>query len=486
MRRARAGRRLRHAHAAPLARLHAGRRADARDRHRREHRDLQRRARHSPAAAAVRRSLAARDGRDRPYDGQPRRRLARERRGLSRRRIIPSPRWRCSTGTRRACSPAPAIPSSCGGFDVGGDFFSHSRRGRRSTGSAVFAPEDTAWKGTKSVLVNETLWRTRFGSDPKLVGSMLTLDNERYRVIGIVPAQLGVADARRCSGFRSPTIRRELREESRRRYLKTLARLKPGVTIAARDRRHEGDRRAPRCNNIRTRMRSWVRTSCRCTNYHRQAAPPAARAARRRGLRAPDRVRERREPAARARRRARGRARRSHRARRRTRPARSAARDREHGAVAGGRRARLAARDRWGRSAHRVRRRRAFRGSTRSASMAPCWPSRSRSPSSRARCSGWCPRGRCSTPDISSTLARKRAAVGQRAGQAPRATRARGGGGRALGDAARRGRAAHSQLHAADECRSGLSNRPLDVVRARASRREVPEARAVRSPSSTR
>ena len=38
-------------------------------------------------------------------------------------------------------------------------------------------------------MIGETLWRTRFGSSPTLVGSMITLDNERYQVVGIVPAQ---------------------------------------------------------------------------------------------------------------------------------------------------------------------------------------------------------------------------------------------------------------------------------------------------------
>jgi hypothetical protein len=91
-------------------------------------------------------------------------------------------------GSRSVVITGSGDPEQLRGYEVGGDFFSILGVAPVK-GSAAFAPEDTAWKGTKSVLVNETLWRTRFGSSPSLVGSMLTLDNERYRVIGIVPAR---------------------------------------------------------------------------------------------------------------------------------------------------------------------------------------------------------------------------------------------------------------------------------------------------------
>ena len=121
-------------------------------------------------------------------------------------------------------------PERIRGFDVGGDFFSvlgvNALRGR-----SVFSPEDTVFNGTKSVLVNETLWRTRFGGDTSLVGQMITLDNERYKVIGIIPA---------VSAWPSNTMLwypftydpKTLAQSRGAVYINLVGRLKPGVTLA--------------------------------------------------------------------------------------------------------------------------------------------------------------------------------------------------------------------------------------------------------------
>ena len=121
-------------------------------------------------------------------------------------------------------------PEQLSGADVSGDFFSILGV-TALEGSAVFAPEDTAWKGTKSVLVNETLWRTRFGSDPKLVGSLLTLDGNRYRVLGIIPAA-AAWPAKAMIWFPYTYDPVELPNSRDAVFLKTVARLRPGATVA--------------------------------------------------------------------------------------------------------------------------------------------------------------------------------------------------------------------------------------------------------------
>ncbi|MDQ2768518.1 MAG: ABC transporter permease, partial [Gemmatimonadota bacterium] len=122
-------------------------------------------------------------------------------------------------------------PEQIRGFDVNGDFFAilgvTALQGR-----AVFTPEDTAWKGTKSVLINESLWRSRFGSDPKLVGSLLTLDNERYRVAGIIPAR-SAWPTKVMLWFPFTYDPAELQNSRGATYLNTIARLKPGASIAS-------------------------------------------------------------------------------------------------------------------------------------------------------------------------------------------------------------------------------------------------------------
>ncbi|HEY2898260.1 MAG TPA: ABC transporter permease [Gemmatimonadaceae bacterium] len=133
--------------------------------------------------------------------------------------------------TRAAVLTGSGDPEQLPSAVVGGDFF-RILGVNALKGTTIFAPEDTAWKGTKSVLVNETLWRSRFGSDPSLVGSMLTLDNERYRVIGIVPAS-SAWPSKAMLWFPFTYDPAELEKSRGAVYLETVARLEPGVSIEA-------------------------------------------------------------------------------------------------------------------------------------------------------------------------------------------------------------------------------------------------------------
>ena len=133
--------------------------------------------------------------------------------------------------TRAAVLTGSGDPEQLPSAVVGGDFF-RILGVNALKGTTVFAPEDTAWKGTKSVLLNETLWRSHFGSDPSLVGSMLTLDNERYRVIGIVPAS-SAWPSKAMLWFPFTYDPAELEKSRGAVYLETVARLEPGVSIEA-------------------------------------------------------------------------------------------------------------------------------------------------------------------------------------------------------------------------------------------------------------
>src|SRR5438309_11197593 len=50
----------------------------------------------------------------------------------------------------------------------------------------TFVPHDDR-PGTHVVLLSYSLWQRRFGSDPSVIGSALTLNGESYTVIGIMP-----------------------------------------------------------------------------------------------------------------------------------------------------------------------------------------------------------------------------------------------------------------------------------------------------------
>jgi hypothetical protein len=47
--------------------------------------------------------------------------------------------------------------------------------------------EDDDQPGKKLVVLTETLWRNRFAADPRIVGRDITLDSDRYKVIGVMP-----------------------------------------------------------------------------------------------------------------------------------------------------------------------------------------------------------------------------------------------------------------------------------------------------------
>ena len=102
---------------------------------------------------------------------------------------------------------------------------------RPLAGRLTFTDAEAAWKGENAAVINEDLWRTRFGSDPRLVGSMITLDNERYHVVGIVPSAM--AWPRGIMIWTPFTYDPATIAENRGGvFLSVIARIKPGVTLA--------------------------------------------------------------------------------------------------------------------------------------------------------------------------------------------------------------------------------------------------------------
>src|SRR4051812_46718443 len=52
-----------------------------------------------------------------------------------------------------------------------------------------FVPEEDK-PGTKVALLNESLWKRRFGSDPGVIGRALALNGESYTVVGVLPSSV--------------------------------------------------------------------------------------------------------------------------------------------------------------------------------------------------------------------------------------------------------------------------------------------------------
>jgi putative ABC transport system permease protein len=92
----------------------------------------------------------------------------------------------------------------------------------------MFTPDD-ARQQSKVVVISEALWRSRFGSDPALIGKTLMLDDEGYTVIGIAPAEFQVIYA---SSMWTPYYPRRSPEQRRMHYLLVIGRIKPGMNLA--------------------------------------------------------------------------------------------------------------------------------------------------------------------------------------------------------------------------------------------------------------
>ena len=105
---------------------------------------------------------------------------------------------------------------------------------------SAFNPEDHTPGFTLEVLISDGLWKRSFAADPRILGKSLRLDNDLYRVIGVMPA--GYHDPGRtaeernieiwaASGFAAAPAPLPLRNA---RFLQAaIARIKPGLTIAA-------------------------------------------------------------------------------------------------------------------------------------------------------------------------------------------------------------------------------------------------------------
>jgi putative ABC transport system permease protein len=127
-------------------------------------------------------------------------------------------------------------PERVQGARVTADFF--TLLGVQPVLGRDFLSEEDRPGGRSVVLLSYELWQRRFGSDAKIVGSSVQLDGEPYTVVGIAPAGFRFPDddfraqvflpmlVARVADWKSPSP-----DPSKFRLLRTLARLRPGVTL---------------------------------------------------------------------------------------------------------------------------------------------------------------------------------------------------------------------------------------------------------------
>jgi putative ABC transport system permease protein len=99
----------------------------------------------------------------------------------------------------------------------------------------VFTEDEDKQGNENSVLLSFTAWRRRFGSDPAVLGRTLTVNGKPRAIVGVLPSRFRWDVENEIwlpFGF-SPD---ELSKERGNRYLYPVARLRPGVTVAAAER----------------------------------------------------------------------------------------------------------------------------------------------------------------------------------------------------------------------------------------------------------
>ena len=134
-------------------------------------------------------------------------------------------------------------------------------------GRTFRADEDVPGKDTV-IIISHRMWQQRFGGDPGILGRSVTLSGTPVTVIGVMPAAFAFmpeAEFWRPLAFAANPTRGG-------HFLAVIARLKPGVTVAAGRRRDEDDFRTPGGAVSRRTARTSRRKSSACRRASSRAS----------------------------------------------------------------------------------------------------------------------------------------------------------------------------------------------------------------------
>jgi len=94
----------------------------------------------------------------------------------------------------------------------------------------LFLPEEDRRGGVPIVLLSHHFWQSRFGADPNVLGRVVTLDGLHYSVAGVLPGKSGLLDS---PDLWMPLGQFDVDSTNHISHeIETIARLKPGVTVA--------------------------------------------------------------------------------------------------------------------------------------------------------------------------------------------------------------------------------------------------------------
>ena len=101
--------------------------------------------------------------------------------------------------------------------------------GRQPASGRTFRPEEELPGHDRVIVLSHRLWVGQFGAAADLVGRTVTLNGERYTVIGVMPDGPNLGRTR--AGFWRPLAFSEAERARDFRWLSVVGRLKPGVTL---------------------------------------------------------------------------------------------------------------------------------------------------------------------------------------------------------------------------------------------------------------
>jgi predicted permease len=123
---------------------------------------------------------------------------------------------------------------------VSGDYFP-TLGVRAALGRTLGPGDDVEGAGQPVAVLSDSFWRRRFGADPKAVGGTLSLNGQRFTVVGVASREFTGTDLGIQPDLWLPmAVNRLIRPdpelnwygERRGLFVSALARLKPGVTMA--------------------------------------------------------------------------------------------------------------------------------------------------------------------------------------------------------------------------------------------------------------
>ncbi|HEU0177797.1 MAG TPA: ABC transporter permease [Blastocatellia bacterium] len=112
---------------------------------------------------------------------------------------------------------------------VTGRFF--SVLGAQAALGRVFDESEDQVNGAKVVVLGDQLWRERFSADPKIIGRTITLSQQGFTVIGVMPPTFAFPKGVDLWTPLLPSMDKRGVESRGYTFLQAVGRLKPGVTL---------------------------------------------------------------------------------------------------------------------------------------------------------------------------------------------------------------------------------------------------------------